>query len=221
MSPFDSGRDERADPRNVILAKQAVSKRYCCEAQTPEIVIPAKQAVSKRYCCEAQTPEIVIPAKQAVSKRYCCEAQTPEIVIPAKQAVSKRYCCEAQTPEIVIPAKAGIQGGLGRGFLTIPRRRVVCHNPSFKFSDLLGNVIDRIVGTDFDCRKAIFPTRTHWLFRPMACRDDYSLTFPIRTLYGGPCHLFRTYAGKLLFVADIGRVLVSGQTALTREDICI
>ena len=94
MSPFDSGRDEAPDPQNVI---------------------PAKQAVSKRHCCEAQTPEIVIPAKQAVSKRYCCEAQTPEIVIPAKQAVSKRYCCEAQTPEIVIPAKAGIQGGLGAG----------------------------------------------------------------------------------------------------------
>ena len=91
---------------------------------------------------------------------------------------------------------------------------------TFKFSDLLGNVIDRIVGTDLDCSKTVFRTRTYWHFGPMACRDDYNLTFPVSTLYGGFCHLFRTYAGKL-FVADIRRLLVSGQTALTGEDICI
>ena len=45
MSPFDSGRDERADPQDVIPAKQAVSKRHRCEAQTPEIVIPAKAGI--------------------------------------------------------------------------------------------------------------------------------------------------------------------------------
>ena len=85
-------------PKNVIPAKQAVSKRQLRGAKG-QSVIP----VPLRHSRESGNPGVVegcyngvsplhpawIPAFQAVSKRHPSEAQTPETVIPAKQAVSK------------------------------------------------------------------------------------------------------------------------------------
>ena len=85
-------------PKNVIPAKQAVSKRQLRGAKG-QSVIP----VPLRHSRESGNPGVVegcyngvsplhpawIPAFQAVSKRHPSEAQTPEPVIPAKQAVSK------------------------------------------------------------------------------------------------------------------------------------
>ena len=89
MSPFDSGRNERAEPQNVIPAKQAVSKRLLLRGTDP---------------------------RNRHSRETGC----------VKTLTAARH----RPPKSSFPRKRESRGGLGRGFLTIPRRRVVCHNPS-------------------------------------------------------------------------------------------